>query len=409
MRATPASMLSVLARGRTYTRGLHLLVSAAVGPVCVLVYPGFSESLVRTLVSSALVPVPLLLLLGMLPGVRHAEGIQARLLLAPRDENEISLAKANSLTERWRTGVWLVVRVWWGLLFASLMAQLLSLTGTVATAPAVEGVHRVMGLEIPGGHEYIWYLAFVPPLLLLIAAVVVGAGKVQLTLSTRLLGPSAAERLADAERRADDLLARNRLAGELHDSIGHALTASVLQAGAARELIDVDRDFVVRALTAIEEAGRRALEDLERTLGYLKEQEEGGPARAARPTLEDIGPLLEASRAAGVTVTCRAAASFEGVPGVVTREAYRILQESLTNAMKHAPGAAVDVVLDIRGDQLELSVANTLVEAAGRASGTGKGLRSLRERAALLGGRATAGAESGRWTVSASLPLRLGP
>ncbi|GGY94365.1 two-component sensor histidine kinase [Streptomyces nitrosporeus] len=407
MAATPASGLAVLARGRTYTRALHLLTGAAVGPVCTLVYPGFPESLARTLLLSALVPVPLLLLLGMLPGVRRAEGIQARLLLVPRDENEISLARADSFTERRRTGVWLVVRMWWGLLFAGLLAQLLSLTGTVAAAPAAGGVHRAMGLEIQGGREHIWYLVFVPPLLLLVAVVVVGAGEVQLMLAARLLGPSPAERLADAERRAEDLLARNRLAGELHDSLGHALTASVLQAGAARELIDVDRDFVVRALTAIEETGRRALEDLERTLGYLK-GEEDGPVRAARPTLEDIGPLLEASRAAGVAVTCRAAASFEEVPGVVAREAYRIIQESLTNAMKHAPGSAVDIGLDITGGRLEISVANTLVEEAGRVPGTGKGLRGLRERAALLGGRATAGAESGRWTVSASLPLRLG-
>ncbi|AWK12308.1 histidine kinase [Streptomyces spongiicola] len=402
------STLSALAKGRTYTRGLHLLISAAVGPVCVLIYPGFSPSLTRTLVSAALVPLPLLLLLGMLPGVRRAEGIQARLLLVPPDENEISLAEEKGLGKRWRTSVWLVARVWLGLLAASLLAQLLSITGTVATAPAVEGTRTVLGLDFPGGYEYIWYLAFVPPLLLLVVVLVVGAGNLQLALSTRLLGPSAAERLADAERRADDLLARNRLAGELHDSIGHALTATVLQASAARELIDADRDFAVRALTAIEEASRRALEDLERTLGYLKEEQQAPESRSARPTLEDIGPLLEASRAAGVTVTCRTTASFDRVPGVVTREAYRIVQESLTNAMKHAPGAAVDIVLDIRDDQLELSVANMLVEAAGRTSGTGKGMRSVRERAALLGGRATAGAESGRWIVSASLPLRLG-
>ncbi|WP_051860413.1 sensor histidine kinase [Streptomyces anulatus] len=399
---------SVLAKERTYTRGLHLLMGAAVGPVCVLIYPGFSPSLPRTLIASALVPLPVLLLLGMLPGVRRAEGIQARQLLAPTDENEISLAGAKGFAARWRTSVWLVVRVWWGLLVVSVLAQLLSVTGAVATVPAAERTRRVLGLDIPGGREYIWYLVLVPPLVLLLGAVLVGAGKMQLEFAKRLLGPSAAERLAEAERRADDLLARNRLAGELHDSIGHALTATVLQASAARELIDVDKDFAVRALTAIEEAGRRALEDLERTLGYLKEQEEGGTAHTAAPTLADIGPLLEASRAAGVIVTCRTAASFEGVPGVVTREAYRILQESLTNAMKHAPGSAVDVVLELREDQLELSVANTLVETAGQTSGTGKGLRSLRERSALLGGSAAAGAESGRWIVTASLPLRLG-
>ncbi|MEU8891484.1 histidine kinase [Streptomyces sp. NPDC048442] len=400
-------IVSAVAQGRTYTRGLHLLLGAAVGPVCVLVYPGISPSLPRTLLSAALVPVPFLLLLGMLPGVRRAEGIQARYLLVPGDEDEIGLAAAKGFAERGRTGVWLVARTWWGLLVASLLAQLLSVTGTVATAPAVEQSRRILGLDIPGGHAHIWYLAFVPLLLLLGVAIVVYAGELQLALAKRLLGPSAADLLAAAERRADDLLARNRFAGELHDSLGHALTATVLQAGAARELIDVDRDFAVRALCAIEEAGRRALEDLERTLGHLKGEEDDA-ARTARPTLADVGPLLEASRAAGVTVNCRTAASFDGVPGVVTREAYRILQESLTNVMKHAPGAAVDVVLEIREDQLELSVVNTLVKTAGRTSGTGKGLRSMRERTALLGGRATVGPDSGRWTVSASLPLRLG-
>ncbi|MEU8622249.1 histidine kinase [Streptomyces sp. NPDC048623] len=398
---------AALTRGATYSRGLHVLTGAAVGPVCVLVYPGFSESLPRTLAASALVPVPLLLLLGMVPAMRYAEGVQARLLLVPADEAEIGLAPSKSLSSRWRTSLWLVVRVWWGLLVATTVAQLLSVTGTLATVPAVERANEVLGFEIQGGHEKIWILAFVPPLLLLVAGVVIGAGNVQLAVAKRLLGPSTAERLADAERRADELLARNRLAGELHDSIGHALTATVLQAGAARELIDVDRDFAVRALASIEETGRRAMDDLERTLGYLKEVEQPA-ARKARPTLADIGQLLETSRAAGGTVTLRTAEDFTAVPGVVSREAYRILQEALTNAMKHAPGSPVAVALDLTDEYVELSVANALVEGAPRARGTGKGVRSLRERVALLGGRATAGSESGRWIVSAQLPLRLG-
>lgn len=92
---------------------------------------------------------------------------------------------------------------------------------------------------------------------------------------------------------------------------------------------------------------------------------------------------------------------------MVSREAYRILQEALTNAMKHAPGSPVDVVLELTDEHIELSVTNMIVEGTRRARGTGKGVRGLRERAVLLGGRATAGSESGRWVVSAHLPLRL--
>ncbi|MCX5230197.1 sensor histidine kinase [Streptomyces sp. NBC_00233] len=406
MRRLPSTLHDALRQGRTYARGLHLLLGGAVGPVCVLVWPGITDNLGRTLVACALVPVVPLLLLGLVPGARRAEGIQARLLLVPDDENDIGRAPARSLSDRGRTSVWLVLRCWWGLLVATVVAQLLSVTGTLASAPAVEGARTILGVTIPGGHRHIWYLGLVPPLLLTAFALVVGAGHVQLAFARRLLGPSTAERLAEAERRADELLARNRLAGELHDSIGHALTVTVLQASAARELIDNDRDFAIRALTAIEDAGRRAMDDLERTLGYLKEDEPA--ARTVRPTLADVGQLLEASRAAGVTVRSRTAAEVDAVPGVVSREAYRILQEALTNAMKHAPGSPVDVDLDVTGEQVRLTVANRLVEEAPRAPGTGKGLRSLRERAALLGGRATAGAASGRWTVSARLPLRLG-
>ncbi|MET9540860.1 histidine kinase [Streptomyces sp. NPDC006553] len=406
MRRLPSTLHDALRQGRTYARGLHLLLGGAVGPVCVLVWPGITDNLGRTLVACALVPVVPLLLLGLVPGARRAEGIQARLLLVPDDENDIGRAPARSLSDRGRTSVWLVLRCWWGLLVATVVAQLLSVTGTLASAPAVEGARTILGVTIPGGHRHIWYLGLVPPLLLTAFALVVGAGHVQLAFARRLLGPSTAERLAEAERRADELLARNRLAGELHDSIGHALTVTVLQASAARELIDNDRDFAIRALTAIEDTGRRAMDDLERTLGYLKEDEPA--ARTVRPTLADVGQLLEASRAAGVTVRSRTAAEVDAVPGVVSREAYRILQEALTNAMKHAPGSPVDVDLDVTGEQVRLTVANRLVEEAPRAPGTGKGLRSLRERAALLGGRATAGAASGRWTVSARLPLRLG-
>jgi signal transduction histidine kinase len=401
-------MLDPLTRGATYVRALHVLIGAAVGPVCVMVSPGFSESLPRTLAASAVVPVPLLLLLGMVPSVRHAEGVQARLMLFPADERKIGLAPAKDLAARCRTGVWLVARTWWGLLVASTVVQLLSAAGTLVALPASGRTREILGAAIQGGREQVWVLAFVPVLLLLAAGTLVGAGHVQLAVAERLLGPSTAERLADAERRADELLARNRLAGELHDSIGHALTATVVQAGAARELIDADRDFVLRALTAIEETGRRAMDDLERALGHLKDVERPA-ARRTRPTLADIGQLLEASRASGTVVRAPAADAhdFTAIPDVISREAYRILQEALTNAMKHAPGSPVDVALDLTDDRMEISVANPIAAGTRRVRGSGKGVRSMCERAALLGGGVTAGPDSGRWVVSARLPLRL--
>src|SRR5205814_109735 len=127
---------------------------------------------------------------------------------------------------------------------------------------------------------------------------VVWAGRLQLALAVRLLGPSPAERLAEAELRAERLLERNRLARELHDSIGHALTVTVLQAGAAREV--ADPAFVAKALEVIEETGRQAMEDLERTLVLLREAPEG--AVTERPGIEQLPGLFETARAAGSPV-----------------------------------------------------------------------------------------------------------
>ncbi|CAM5613771.1 histidine kinase OS=Streptomyces violarus OX=67380 GN=FHS41_008025 PE=4 SV=1 [Streptomyces violarus] len=119
-------------------------------------------------------------------------------------------------------------------------------------------------------------------------------------IALRLLGPSPAERLAALEERTEQLLERTRIARELHDSIGHALTVAVVQAGAARAA--GDPAFTDRALSAIEDTGRAALEDLERVLGVLRESEK--PV-SSRPTLADADRLLESARASGAKVTPR--------------------------------------------------------------------------------------------------------
>jgi signal transduction histidine kinase len=230
--------------------------------------------------------------------------------------------------------------------------------------------------------------------------VVTGLGELVAQAARRLLGPSAAERLAALEERTERLLERNRIARELHDSIGHALTVAVVQAGAARAA--GDPAFTDRALDAIEETGRAALEDLERVLGILRESDR--PV-SGRPTMVDAGRLLESARASGAKVDAEITGPLDTVPGPVSREGYRILQESLTNVLRHAGAVPAGVRVDVTDRALVLQVRNPLT-AGTPGPGRGSGLRGIRERAALLGGRARTGPADGDWRVHVELPLR---
>ncbi|WP_254897797.1 sensor histidine kinase [Kitasatospora sp. NA04385] len=243
-----------------------------------------------------------------------------------------------------------------------------------------------------------------PPAALVLLWLVVYAGRLQLALAVRLLGPSGAERLAAAEARAERLLERNRLARELHDSIGHALTVTVVQAGAAREV--ADPAFRERALEAIETTGRRALDDLERMLVLLRETPEA--AVAERPGLDRAPELFAAARAAGSTVDAELDVRAAELPGVLSREAYRIVQEGVTNALRHAPGAPIRVRGAVADGVLELSCRNSITGNGSSRRGGGKGLRGVRERAVLLGGECAAGPDGAYWLLRVRLPLRLG-
>ncbi|WP_442812430.1 sensor histidine kinase [Streptomyces sp. NBC_01210] len=194
---------------------------------------------------------------------------------------------------------------------------------------------------------------------------------------------------------------RNRIARELHDSIGHALTVAVVQAGAARAAGSAE--FTDRALNAIEETGRAALEDLERVLLVLRES--GRPV-SRRPTLTDADRLLESARSSGATVDAAVTGPVEHVPGPVSREGYRIVQEALTNVLRHAGAVTTRVRIAVTDGRLELEVTNPLSgQATSTGRGSGSGLRGIRERAALLGGKADTGPYDGEWRVHVGLPL----
>ncbi|MEU0847602.1 histidine kinase [Streptomyces flaveolus] len=381
-------LLRPLARGTTYTRLLHLWVPMLVVSVWALIDDG-----------SLWVPAALLIPLGLIPAVRTGEGVQARLLLTPgHEDSAFSVAPSASPRDRLRTVVWLELRMVLGGLAAAACVWLPILTVELVRLALGHRIDGIPLLRDAAPHRAYALLAPVPVLALYGA--VVGLGVLATAGARALLGPSAAERLRVLEERTEQLLERNRIARELHDSIGHALTVAVVQAGAARAA--GDPAFTDRALTAIEETGRAALEDLERVLGVLREAER--PV-SSRPTLGDADRLLESARASGAKVDAEVTGPLETLPGPVSREGYRILQEALTNVLRHAGAVPVRVRVRVADGSLGLEVRNPLPD--GRAgAGRGSGLRGIRERAALLGGRAHTGPDdAGDWQVHVELPI----
>ncbi|MER5399040.1 histidine kinase [Streptomyces sp. NPDC002599] len=384
-----ARFLRPLLWGTTYTRLLHLWVPMLFVSVWLFID-----------MSRPWVPALMLIPLGLIPAVRRGEGVQARFMLAPderRGEDQaFSVAPSVAWRDRWRTVLWLEARILLGWVACGVTVWMPVFAvdlGRAATGYRPTDDPVVMLLD---PH---WSCALLIPLpLLALYGAVVGLGELATALARRLLGPSPSERLAALEERTEQLLERNRIARELHDSIGHALTVAVVQAGAARAA--GDPEFTSRALAAIEETGRSALEDLERVLGVLREARR--PV-SSRPTLIDADRLLESARTSGAKVDAEVSGPLETVAGPVSREGYRILQESLTNVLRHAGSVPVRVRIEVRDGTLSLEVRNPLPD--GRAgSGRGSGLRGIRERAALLGGSARTGPHEGDWQVHAELP-----
>ncbi|MEV0222206.1 histidine kinase [Streptomyces sp. NPDC050704] len=386
-----ARLLRPLTRGTTYTRLLHLWVPMLFVSVWLFID-----------MSKPWVPAVLLIPLGLIPAVRVGEGVQAQLLLTPGERGAqdaaITVAPSATWRDRLRTVLWLEARMALGAVTMGVTVWLPVLAVDLTRLSFGQVPDDNPLLPVSAAH---WAYALLAPLALIaLYAVVVGLGELVTAIARHLLGPSAAERVAALEERTERLLERTRIARELHDSIGHALTVAVVQAGAARAT--GDPEFTDRALLAIEDTGRTALEDLERVLGVLRESER--PA-SRRPTLVEADRLLESARASGAKIDAEVTGPLEDVPGPVSREGYRILQESLTNVLRHAGSVPVGVRIGVEDRTLSLEVRNPLSAEIPGARG-GSGLRGIRERAALLGGRARTGPDRGDWQVYVELPLR---
>jgi signal transduction histidine kinase len=202
---------------------------------------------------------------------------------------------------------------------------------------------------------------------------------------------------------------RARIAREMHDVLAHRISLLSLHAGALEFRPDAPADEVARAAGIIRSSAHDALEDLRTVIGVLRESAEGDEAERPQPTLAELPALIDESRAAGMHVRYDwRLPDPAAVPATAGRNAYRIVQEGLTNARKHANGATVDVLIEGgAGDGLTVEIRNRLPlgVAAAAIPGTGTGIVGLTERASLAGGRLEHGrTTSGDYRLWAWLP-----
>ena len=215
------------------------------------------------------------------------------------------------------------------------------------------------------------------------------------------------ERAAGLERAHAEAVAGERatIARELHDVIAHSVSVMTVQAGAARLLLDEDPPRARESLIAVEETGRQALGEMRRLLGILRGDEHETDL-APQPGIADIGALVEQVRAAGLPVDVVVEGQLTALSPGVDLAAYRVVQEALTNALKHAGAARAHVSIRYGATSLELAVTNNgTARVNGRRRG-GHGLIGLRERVTLYGGDFEAGPRpGGGYAVRVSLPL----
>jgi signal transduction histidine kinase len=249
-----------------------------------------------------------------------------------------------------------------------------------------------------------------------------GAARVVFLIAGALLGDSIGSRRAyvrEIEEKADRLEREResetrraaaeeqaRIARELHDIVAHALSVIVVQAGAADDAFERDTAGAREPIRAIDSAARAALSDLRRVLGVLQDSADYEP----QPGLDQLDRLIDQVRATGLHVSLEIEGPLRPLPAAIELSAYRIVQEALTNSLKHA--AAEHVRVRIRyGESLELEVVDDGQGKAGSATGPrGNGLVGMRQRVALVGGVLAAGpAPGGGYRVSAEIPIDEAP
>jgi signal transduction histidine kinase len=318
---------------------------------------------------------------------------------------------------------------------AGLMVLLGSLVATLPLTdlPPVGGTHLIATMLLVGLAAYrqtrlvalgCYVLAVVVP-----AAVIVASGESswEFPFFALLLAPAWAvgsllqreqQRSAELVRLTEELQAerdkqaavavaaeRTRISRELHDAVAHTVSVMTLQVGVVRRRLAED-SVEGQTLRGAETLGRQAVDELRRIVGLVREGE--AAALAPLPSLSQLEDLVAQVRTTGADVELHVSGELDDVPQAVDMSAYRIVQEALTNALRHAPGSRVRVVVTVDVSEVRVEVVNGVASAApGAVASTtgGNGVAGMRERAAVLGGRLDAGATpDGGFAVRAELP-----
>jgi signal transduction histidine kinase len=224
------------------------------------------------------------------------------------------------------------------------------------------------------------------------------------TLKNRAERAEAEQELRTSQARANE---RARIAREMHDVLAHRISQVSMHASALAFRTDLDADEMRASATIIQDTAHEALADLRGVLGVLRDPETGKPLEPPQPTYRDLEPLVEAVRSAGLKVSYddRLGSAASRLPDVIGRTVYRIVQEGMTNAAKHAPGTSLLIVVSGSPDEgVTVELRNPLGVRAGSTPGAGLGLVGLTERAELRGGRLEGRREDGAWVLRGWIP-----
>lgn len=414
---TLGRVLVPLVSRSTYRGGLFLLLGGVVLLPYLLLATAFFQMLQDP--ATPVLPIGILAAVTMvigtvppfLPATRHVEIVATRALLGvdlPDPESD------PSWPTRARAASWYVLHLISGGVVGFAVLYLVPV-GVVVMARELGNDTSAWSTDnglVFSGVEGLWSIPLALGLITTSVYIVAGLNTVMTAVAPGLLGPSEVERILALEAQAAKLAERNRLARELHDSVGHALTVTTLQAAAARRVLQSDPEFARRAMLAVEETGRSAMADLDHVLGLLRVDDSDDPASTLAPgaapqrTLVDLDQLIEETRATGIDVVGDVVGDLDAVPAATSREAYRIVQECLTNALRHAGVVPVSLRVHATGDAVDVEVSNPLDGTTPEAATPhlGRGLIGMRERVTVLRGELTAGRDGEMWRVRAHLP-----